>query len=305
MMFLNSLKLNFSNWKKTLKFFLYFLVVWGVCFTLILPCFFEFKTLIATNFQARDVRMLGIFADGYGRGLQNVLSCCSESLVDSFQTNAPLASYGLIVAFVFLPFFINIGRYAYLEMLDNYMSSHNEIGFFSALVKSLKKSVPFALCKILHLIVFITIVLFSLYGLSLISNEGFVNYGLIIVALLLLTILFTFNHILVLGWASASIVFGCNVLSAYKKGLKAVCRHFWSIFNTTFLINLVFWAISFMGGVYVFLIMIPIGNCIFCLYDIVAFFTSQGMRFYISDTKIMTPKRLEEVDKISKTAFIL
>lgn len=305
MMFLNSLKLNFSNWKKTLKFFLYFLVVWGVCFTLILPCFFEFKTLIATNFQARDVRMFGIFADGYGRGLQNVLSCCSESLVDSFQTNAPLASYGLIVAFVFLPFFINIGRYAYLEMLDNYMSSHNEIGFFSALVKSLKKSVPFALCKILHLIVFITIVLFSLYGLSLISNEGFVNYGLIIVALLLLTILFTFNHILVLGWASASIVFGCNVLSAYKKGLKAVCRHFWSIFNTTFLINLVFWAISFMGGVYAFLIMIPIGNCIFCLYDIVAFFTSQGMRFYISDTKIMTPKRLEEVDKISKTAFIL
>lgn len=305
MVFLNSFKLFSSNWLKTLKFILYYVVIWGLCFALALPCFFALKDLVVSNFRAENISLMGIFADGYGAGFKNSLNICSATVVDVFQTNLGLAIYGLVVFFVILPFFVNLGKYAYLEMLDSYMSSHSQVGFFSALIKSLKKSVPFALCKVLHNIVFCAIILFSLYGLSLIEDASFISYGLIPVSLLVLTIMFALNHLLIMGWPIASIVFDNNVLSAYKKGLKAVKRHFWKSLFMAFTFSLFFWLISLMGGIYAFLILIPVGTAFLCLCDIVSFFTSQGMRFYINDTQILTPKKLEEVDKISKTAFLL
>ena len=307
MMFVNSIKLFGSNWVKVLKFLLYYVVIWGLCFALFLPVFFEFKDLVSSNFQSADMfsSFSGVFQGALGTNLHNIMQTSYLTLIDVFKANLGLAIYGLIVVFVFLPFFINVGKYALNEMLYSYMTSKAKVGFFSALVKSLKKSVPFALCKTFYNILFFAITLAIVYGIGLVEDAFFISYFLPLVIFIVLVLLFTLNQITVLGWAPASIVFDCNVFSAYRKGVKAVKRHFWSILGTTIIYFFLFWALAMIFGVYSLIVLVPIISALLCVYNMVVFFSSQGMRFYVNENKILTPKKLEEVDNINKTAYIL
>lgn len=307
MMFSNSLKLFGSNWRKVLKLFLYYIFVWGLCFALFLPVFFKFKDLVISNFQSVETfkSLTGVFQGGVGQNLHHLIDVCFSTGVDAWNVNAGLMAYGLIVLFVFLPFFVNIGKYTLNEMLYSYMTSKAEIGFFSALVKGLKRSVVYALYYTLYNFLFWAVMISSVYGLGLVTNPTFINYLLPLVLFVVLVLLFTLNQITVLGWSAASIVFDCNVFRAYKKGIKAVKRHFWSIFATTGLYFFLFWGLVMIFGVYPMVVIVPLMSTVLCVYDMVVFFASQGMRFYINENKIMTPKKLEEVDNINKTAYIL
>lgn len=307
MMFANSLKLFGSNWTKVLKFLLYYVIIWGLCFVLLLPAFFEFREIVSESI--RETNMLdnfnGVFSVSVGDSLFAIFQWTGMIFVSAFSANLGIAIYGVLVVFVFLPFLINIGKYTLYEMLYSYMTSKAKVGFFSALVKSLRKSLPFAICKTIYNMFFMALMLGLVYALGMINNPFFITYCLPIVMFVTLVVLFTLHQVSVSGWVSASIVFDCNVVLAYKKGLKAVKRHFWSILATTGLYFLLFWGLVILFGVYTLVPLTPIMTAILCVYNMVVFFASQGMRFYVNERNIMTPKKLEEVDNINKTAYIL
>jgi len=307
MMFVNSLKLFASNWVKCLKFLLYYFVVWGICVALFLPVFFTFKDIFVALFSEGGVSScgVGVFNGSLGANLHNFLIVTFLAFFSTFEINLGMAIYGILIVFVLLPFLINVGKFTLNEMLYSYMTSKNKLGFFSALVKGLRKSLLFALCKTLHNIVFLAIMLTGVYAIGFVENPTFTTYLLPLVEFAFLVLIFSINQMTVLGWASALIVFDRSVASAYRKGRKAVKRHFWSIFGTTVLFFLLFWGLVILFGIYVLLIILPIATALLCVYNMTIFFTSQGMRFYINDTKILTPKKLEEVDNINKTASIL
>lgn len=307
MMFINSIKLFGSNWVKVLKFLLYYVVIWGLCFALFLPVFFEIKDVVLENLQSEQIQscLVGVFQGGLGENLYKIIHIVLITCADIFAANLGMAIYGLIVAFVFLPFLISIGKFAFDEMLYSYMTSKAKIGFFSALVKTLKRSVLFSLCRTGYNIIFLAGVFAVVYGFGQISNAFFITYFLPLTLFVVLVLLFSLNQIIILGWAPATIVFDCNVFSAYRKGVKAVKRHFWTIFGTTGLFFILFWALSMIFGVYVLIALIPIMAAMLCVYNMVVFFYSQGMRFYVNENNILTPKKLEEVDNINKTAYIL
>jgi hypothetical protein len=58
-------------------------------------------------------------------------------------------------------------------------------------------------------------------------------------------------------------------------------------------------------GFYVLSVLIPGMAIALIFFGMITFYISQGMRYYVSATQIMTPKKLEEVDNINKTASIL
>lgn len=305
MVFLNSLRLFKSNWLKTLKFFLYYIVIWGVCFALILPCFFEFRGIVSANFAGENVGLYGVFGGVLGNNIQDIINVSIKTIGDIFNANLGLAIYGLLIVFVVLPFLINIGKYALSYTLYYYMTSNNEMGFLSALVKSLNRSILFALCKTIYNIFFMAITFGVMYGFAQIGNDFFVKYLLWAAVLLALILLFSLEQMSVLGWIPALTVFDCNIFTAYRKGTKAVKRHFGKTFGIAWLYFAIFWALILIFGLYILAIAVPAMTIILCVYNMTAFFTSQGMRFYVTSNEILTPKKLEEVDDINKTAYIL
>ncbi len=305
MVFVNSLRLLFSNWGKALKFFLYYIVVWGLCAVLFLPVFFEFKALFTSNLKELADCFAGVFKGTIGQNLHLIVGTVFDFVKDIFTQNLGLAIYGLIIVLLVLPFLINVGKYTLDFMLYSYMTSKIQIGFFSALVKNLKKSLLFALCKVVYNVLFLAITVLAVFGLGRINDAKFIRYGLPILSILVLVLLFTLNQVLVLGWTPALIVFDCNVVTAFRKGVKAVKRHFWKTFGVTFCYFLLFWVLIAVFGVYSMAVLVPVMTILLAVMDMTVFFTSQGMRFYVNDTQILTPKKLEEVDNINKTAYIL
>ncbi len=305
MVFVNSLRLLGANLGKALKFFLYYIVVWGICIALFLPCIFEFKDIFSASLNDLSSCFAGVFKGNLGQNLHSMVGTVIDLMKDLFNANLGLAIYGVIVVLVVLPFLVNVGKYTFDFMLYSYMTSKNQIGFFSALVKNLKKSLLFALCKVVYNVIFLAITVSALFGLAMVKDQTFISYGLPIAEILVVTLLFTANQTLMLGWTPALIVFDCGVFKAFNKGIKAVKRHFWKIFGVTFGYFLIFWALITVFGVYSMAVLIPLMTILLAVMDMTVFFTSQGMRFYVSDTQILTPKKLEEVDNINKTAFIL
>ena len=105
MMFVNSIKLFGSNWTKVLKFLLFYVVIWGLCFVLFLPVFFEFRSIVAVDFQSASLFdcFVGVFNGGLGQNIFNIIQTAVAICVDVFEANLGLAIYGLVISFVFLP----------------------------------------------------------------------------------------------------------------------------------------------------------------------------------------------------------
>ncbi len=305
MVFRSSWNLFKTNWVKALKFFLYYIVVWGICFAMIVPVFLAFKDVVLSEFDANNVVFGGVFAGAIGPNIQNFVHATVNSVVDIFNTNVGLAIYGLLVVFVILPFLINLGKYALCQSLYSYMTSNSKLGFFSAYIKSLKHSVVFALCKTAYNLLFMAGCCAAVFGLAYIQSDFFVTNLLCLTEFVVLTLLFTINHLFVMGWMPALIVFDCNIAKAYSKGVKAVRRHFLKTFVLTAARFAFFWICVFVFGFYVLSVLIPGMAVALIFFGMITFYISQGMRYYVSASKIMTPKKLEEVDNINKTASIL
>lgn len=307
MTFINSIKLFCSNWDKVLKLFLYYLFVLCVTLLLLLPVFITFSEIIKNNLQIFDVttNYLTVFHSSFGVYLHNVFSVILNIVEEAFSANQGLTVYAFLVVFLFLPFLFNIGKYVICEMLYGYMANKSKVSFFSALFKTLNKSVLYALAKTCYDIIFMTIITTSVFAIGLVESVNFQTYFLPLCVFLILIVLFTLNKISTTGWAPAIIIFGVSVDKGYRRGIKVISRRFFKTLLVNFLAYLVFFLFTYIAGVYSLVITIPIITALLCTFDMITFFTCQGMRYYINNKIIMTPKKLEEVDTFKKAKYII
>lgn len=307
MTFFNSIKLLGSNWEKVLKLFLYYLIVWGITICLLLPVFFEFSDIISSNIKSTDVvaSYTTVFSANFGSYLNSLLLLVYKVFLDCVAANLGLVIYSLIVLFIIMPFLLNIGKYVTCDMLYGYMASKSHVGFFSSLFKTLNKSLLFSLFKTLYSLLFLALTTYLVFVIGFINDSFFQTYFLALCEIILLVVLFTLNKVTTTGWAPAAIVFGCSVFAGYVRGAKVVVRRFWRTLLVGFLIFLIFFLVTFIAGVYSLVVTVPIVAALLCMYDMTTFFTSQGMRFYVNNSTILTPKKLEEVDNINKARYII
>lgn len=307
MTFINSIKLFCSNWDKVLKLFLYYLFVLCVTILLLLPVFFAFSEIIKTDIQASalSANYLTMFHASFGVYLHDIMSLVLEIVQDAFAANVGLVIYAAIVVCLFLPFLFNIGKYVVCEMLYGYMANKSKVGFFSALFKTLNRSVLYALFKTLYDIIFMAIILISVFAVGLVESVYFQTYFLPLCEFLILVVSLTLSKVTTTGWAPAIIVFNVSVDKGYRRGFKTISRRFFKTLLVNFLSYLAFFLFTYIAGVYSMVVTIPLVTALLCTFDMITFFTCQGMRYYINSKTIMTPKKLEEVDSIKKAKYII
>ena len=111
--------------------------------------------------------------------------------------------------------------------------------------------------------------------------------------------------VLFAGWLPALIVNDCGVWSAFARGLKAVGRRFFRTFSTMLVFVLLSICIDVLFGSIAFLLLVPLGVYFVYIIDFVMFYGSQGMRYYVDADTIISPKRLEEVDRFKRCKDII
>lgn len=312
MMFRNSVKLLFSNFATVWKLLLYYLIITLIGVGLVAPVFssvvevfrshnfFEVLVDLLTTFNL-GTNILSIFAS-FGTVISTLVAC----ILDYFVIHTWLAVYLTFLFVVLLPFLYELGGIAAGEILYGYMSSQAQVNFTGRIFSSVRKSFKYILTKLLIATPINILIFFLIYKVfALTALGGTIKFAVPLIITVVLCLLVTLRLVLFAGWLPALIVNDCGVWSAFARGIRAVGRRFFRTFSTMLVFVLLNICIDVLFGSIAFLLLVPLGVYFVYIIDFVMFYGSQGMRYYVDADTIISPKRLEEVDRFSRCKDII
>lgn len=312
MMFRNSVKLLFSNFATVWKLLLYYLIITLIGVGLVAPVFssvvevfrshnfFEVLVDLLTTFNL-GTNILLIFAS-FGTVISTLVAC----ILDYFVIHTWLAVYLTFLFVVLLPFLYELGGIAAGEILYGYMSSQAQVNFTGRIFSSVRKSFKYILAKLLIATPINILIFFLIYKVfALTALGGTIKFAVPLIITVVLCLLVTLRLVLFAGWLPALIVNDCGVWSAFARGIRAVGRRFFRTFSTMLVFVLLNICIDVLFGSIAFLLLVPLGVYFVYIIDFVMFYGSQGMRYYVDADTIISPKRLEEVDRFSRCKDII
>lgn len=306
-MFKNSVRLLCANFDKVWKLLVYHILSIGLCIGLL--CVFYNSYIDAGSLAYNESNLRDVFNTGtlYGSNLANGLTAAIDFVLIFFReifSNVGIGIYFCLISFILLPILLSIGKFVTCEMMYGYMSSCQRQSFTGTYLKTLKYSLIYSIIKVFYCMSFNALIVLSMWGLTRIDNEIFdyiMPFAFVIVPAILMAFKETFNA----GWAPAKVVYNQNVFKSYLIGMRAVLRRGARVFSTAFIIFLLAIVLSMVLGLYSIIIILPLISPLLHIFEMVMFFSSQGMRFYVDSDTILSPKRLEEVDKIEDAKYIL
>ena len=311
-MFRNSVKLLFSNFATVWKLLLYYLIITLIGVGLVAPVFssvvevfrshnfFEVLVDLLTTFNL-GTNILSIFAS-FGTVISTLVAC----ILDYFVIHTWLAVYLTFLFVVLLPFLYELGGIAAGEILYGYMSSQAQVNFTGRIFSSVRKSFKYILAKLLIATPINILIFFLIYKVfALTALGGTIKFAVPLIITVVLCLLVTLRLVLFAGWLPALIVNDCGVWSAFARGIRAVGRRFFRTFSTMLVFVLLNICIDVLFGSIAFLLLVPLGVYFVYIIDFVMFYGSQGMRYYVDADTIISPKRLEEVDRFKRCKDII
>ena len=312
MMFKNSMKLLTANFATVWKLILYYILVSGIVVGLIYPVYgtlYEGLNVngavtslvecitslnVASNLfvllETLFVSLIGIF----------------DALILMFSTHTFVAIYITFIVLYFFPFLLGLADFPIQETLYGYMSSLTKYGFMHSYIRKFGKSALFQLFKnLIMLPVNVLLIYIFIQTLKISTLNGVIIYFTPFITVIVMCVLAGLKRTFFAGWIPACVVYDCNMFSGLIKGFKAVFRRFWKTFSTALILLLCIFAINYLFGFFAFLITIPISIMVLNIFEMVMFYGSQGMRYYVDLDTIVSPKKLEEKDTFNKVKNII
>ena len=304
----NAFRLSFLNLDKVWKLVLYRIVVWAIIIGLMSPCFFmvgaSFNKFMSSQ-TAQEFLVSGAFYTG------TVTSVCGSFIAGLIEFLTILATdyvgvliYYVFLLFILLPTLMNVGKYTINAMMYGYMSSHTKSSFCTTYIGSFGKAFVFGLFRSLLNIVFNLSVFAIFYLFVNVPNASFeyiMPYIFVLVASLILSI----KQLLIMGWATSMIVCGLGVVKGFGFGVKTTIRRFGVSFATCFLSYFLSLLALIGFGVYSLCVVVPVFAIVIVMSESIVFFGNHGMKYYIDQDTIISPKKHEELDKINQIKFLL
>lgn len=308
MMFKNAIKLLCTNFDKVWKLLVYHILSIGITFGLLAVFYKDYISIGEFAFNKAEMGSVintgTLYGSSLAKGLTNVANFVIIFFEEMFTANVGIGVYFCIIVFVIFPLLMNMGKYVVCEMIYGYMSSCRKQSFTATYLKTLKSSLAYSTIKVIFSLPFNLLVVLSMWGLTRVNNQifdYFMPFVFVIAPALLLALKEEFNC----GWAPAKVVYNHNIISSFTIGTRVVLRRGARVFSTSFVIYLLTIVLSMILGIYSIIIILPILFPLLYIQEMVTFFSSQGMRFYVDTNSIISPKKLEEVDKIEDAKYLL
>lgn len=307
MMFKNSVRLLMANFATVWKLILYYIIIIGITIGLFAPFFSVLGSAFNSAGELEELgRLLMNFNISIGFiGFLTEINVIILSLIGSFLTlftsNVWVAIYLFAIIGYIIPTLFGLADLAVGQTLFGYMSSLTKYSFTGSYARMLGKSIRFQLVKNLVYLPFNMLILtvFTL-TLKLTAVGGIMVYFLPVVVILPMLILFTLKRTLFSGWMPAIVVYNCNIFVALGKGMQAVFKRFFMGFSTALSMIIIVFGVSYIFGSYALLVIIPLAMVSLYIFEMVMFYTGQGMRFYVDIDTIIKPRLLEESDSFKK-----
>lgn len=311
MMFRNTFRLLLANFVTFWKEYLYKIICIVLTLLLLLPfanTFFSLPTIQSLKPVLKELLVNFPFTDiSYYLTQIYIAFDMLLILIKEFFAVTPFGTiYSFFVLFIVSPFFFYLSNIVIGELLYGIMSSLAKYSYTGSYIKKIGKSSVYAIFSAMILIPFTLVFLAGSYFLlqAGVMNETFMIF-LPLALLVFVILVFGFKLTLFSGVIPAMTVYNCNYFKGVKRGMRATFRRFFKSFSTLAMILLVYILLVSVFGMFSLLLIAPLLAMSILVFNMVMFFGSQGMRYYVDLDTILSPKKLEETDKIKKAKNII
>lgn len=307
----NSIKLAIANFALFWKLLLYKIVALGLGCIFLLPIL----NILKNTFTASgliDVIKEFFIAPAFQsvtkitNQVLSVFQTFFAGIVDLANNNVFALIYLAIIIMIVIPFLFKLSDVPASEVVYSYMSSLNKNSFTINYINMFGKSASYSILRTIFEIIFWTVLFSGTYGLLLLGTlSDLMSILSPLLLFIFIVFLFALNSSFYNGWAPSIVVFNCCALKGFKKGIKAIKRNFFSILSSFTVCMTVFVCLTYIFGIYGLFLIIPLSALILSVFGQVLFFESQGMNYYLSPDKIISPRKLECADKIKQVKNII
>jgi len=313
MIFRNTFRLlltNFSNvWKVLLYYLICIVITFGVCYSIASPIIVKLQEANVFNDLFNLLNSFFSKPSGVIRSFSEILQTASNVISYNIQFKFNYIFLIVWIVFVF-PFTLDLAQLAMGEVLYGFMTSQVKYGFTGRFIKNIGKSCVYSLVRYFVLLPINLIICGIGWGIVKLATSGSIAYILLnFVLFVVLLCVLAFKQTIFSCWMPAIAVLNINPFKALKKNFACAFRRFFSIFSnaltlilTAFVVNVIFCVFSFSVSL---IITLPLTAFVFVIFQMVSYFSSQGMRFYVYPDMFISPKKFEEQDKFKKLKYLV
>ncbi len=252
------------------------------------------------------------FAD-FGVNLSNIAQEFKNIIVSNWAT----LSYSIIMFFIvatFLNYYMNaLIDIPLCEVLYGSMSCNAKFSFSGCFVKNLFLSLKFALLKMFTTFILDTLIVLILTTFIIFLAKYIMPIFIVILFIILTVLLFSFRLTFFSCFAPTIVAKGYGVVKGLIKSIKFSFKNFWANFATAIALLIVFFIMNAFAAIFTFLagliLTIPTTFVLVSVYNMVIFYSSSGMYFYIGENNIQDAskgvKRPELQDSMKKIKNII
>lgn len=315
MMYKNTFKLLLANFTKVWRVLLYVLVTGAITIGLAIAVGFPiYKVLLDRGIFVEfsdyymefinHLDLLGFFTN-IGLWMERFV----EVIIENIST-LWLPITGLVLMFIVIgAILVSVYKFATTSCVNYYMNSSVNHNFGSALVSHFTKNIGF---QILNLIILLPINLGIAYlvimSLNMLTNANLMFWAPF-VAMAIFVVLNALKVTIFGGWIPAMIVKNKNVFSGLKECFRVMGRRFIYTFGSALAMILTLVFVNIFGGICTFgvglIITIPATLVAIQIFNMVAYYTAIGQRYYVDATNVCAPKRQEFTDKFNNHKYIV
>lgn len=214
--------------------------------------------------------------------------------------------YILIVLTIIVPMLGSMGDIAFGECIYGYMASLSRLSFTGSYVRKMRSSVVYSILKtLLNLVITAVIVAGGYVILKLLSVGSLLAYFVPIIFSVYVLLLTSLKQTLLCGWMPAMVVFNDGAVKGFSQGFRTVSRRFFKTLSSLIAINFIAMLLIYMFNAYILIVLAPLYALYILTFQMVMFFGSHGMRYYVDMDTILTPKKLETYDKMRKVKHLV
>jgi len=208
-------------------------------------------------------------------------------------------------------FTVGLAELPVADYVYNSMASNTRLSFSVCFIKNLKKSVKLQLAKLCVVLPVELLITCSSIGLLLLFNLNitWINVLLPLVMLVLLVLFIAFKQTLFGLWVPAETIFENGVWRSFGKSISSLKGNFCAVFGRFTLISLMVVFINYLLTILTMsiglFILVPIEICTFIILGLVMTFYLNGLRFYVAEKEIITPKKKENWERVSSLKDII
>ena len=316
MLYKNSIRILFSNfnlvWKTLLYTLVCFAVIAGASYFTAVPVF---KLLLENGFFELIKATFSNFVNNLNlaefiKGVGDISNNFVETIVVNFPNVWLSITLFLVIAIVIGRLITDLIKLPSSYVLYSSMSSNMKVGLISSFFGNAKKVLAFEFSKFIItfpidlIIGYVIILCFKLFSVG-----GVISWLTPFIIIFVATILVAFRISLFSCWMPSVAVKNDNVFKCLKDNFKLINRRFFKVFATSIGIVLTIIAINGFALVFTFgvglLVTVPLSIVLTIIFQMTAYYSSYGMRYYVDYSTIVEPKRMSATEKLKRTKYFI